>query len=112
MNAAERRAFLQRFGPGIVLLVAVYILLTLIRDVRDNFAAEIWNELGYGQQAAIFTTTEVPVALVVLLLMSQLIWITDNRQALWLNHIFIIGGLLVAAGATAAPNSSCTPNRA
>lgn len=102
MDAAERRAFLQHFGPGIVLLVAVYILLTLIRDVRDNFAAEIWNELGYGQQAAIFTTTEVPVALVVLLLMSQLIWVTDNRRALWINHIFIIGGLLVAAGATLA----------
>lgn len=103
MNAAKRRAFWQRFGPGIVLLVAVYILLTLI---RDNFAAEIWNELGYGQQAAIFTTTEVPVALVVLLLMSQLIWITDNRQALWLNHIFIIGGLLVTAGATLAFRAS------
>ncbi|MCS7037660.1 MAG: DUF5690 family protein [Saprospiraceae bacterium] len=102
MSAAERSAFLQRFGPGIVLMVAVYILLTLIRDVRDNFAAEIWSELGYGQQAAIFTTTEVPVAVLVLILMSQLIWVKNNRNALWLNHMFIIGGLLLAAGATLA----------
>src|ERR1700719_3425710 len=38
MSAAERGAFLRAYAPGIILLVASYILLTAFRDFRDNFA--------------------------------------------------------------------------
>ena len=42
----ERAAFLKVYAPGVILLVASYVLLTAFRDFRDNFAAEIWTELG------------------------------------------------------------------
>lgn len=46
MNATDRRAFIIRFLPGIFLTIIVYMLLTIIRDVRDNFEVEIWAGLG------------------------------------------------------------------
>jgi hypothetical protein len=59
MNAADRRAFVRRFLPGLLLLVIVYLFLTSYRDFRDNYAAEIWADLGRDQQAAVFTLTEI-----------------------------------------------------
>ncbi len=102
MGAVERQAFLRHLGWGVVLLVAVYVMLTLLRDIRENFAAEIWSEFGYGQNAAVFTQTELPVTLSVFVLMTLLVGVRDNRRALWLNHVFIGCGLLLAAGATLA----------
>ena len=67
MTKLERQAFLQKFLTGIILLVAAYLLLTVLRDLRDNFAAERWKERGYGNQPDIFTRPELPATLVLLL---------------------------------------------
>ncbi len=52
MNAAARASFLAEYGVGIGLLVTAYVLATALRDFRDNFAAELWSGLGYGNGAA------------------------------------------------------------
>jgi hypothetical protein len=72
LAASGRRGFALRFLPGLVLLSCVYLWLTAFRDFRDNYGVELFRELGYGTQPAIFSRTELPVALVVLLLMASL----------------------------------------
>jgi hypothetical protein len=52
MDLAQRRAFLAIYAPGIVLLVLAYILLTALRDFRDNFAAEIWTAMALAKPRA------------------------------------------------------------
>ncbi|MGN6616665.1 MAG: DUF5690 family protein [Ilyomonas sp.] len=96
MSKAERKIFLSKFLPGIVIIVFTYVLLTIMRDFRDNFANEIWTELGYGDKAAIFTKTEVPVSVIVLLCMSLLILVKNNIRAFMINHYIIISGYVVA----------------
>jgi hypothetical protein len=100
MKKAERRAFLLTFGAGISMLTVVYMALTAYRDMRDNFAAEIWTELGFGNQPMIFTSTEVPVAIVVLVLLGSLMAIRDNKQALMANHLVIGGGFVLLGVST------------
>ncbi len=95
MTGGERRAFLQKFLPGLVVLVAAYLLLTVLRDLRDNFAAEMWVELGYGGQSAIFTQTELPATLVILGSMSLLIFVKNNHKALFVNHLSILLGMVL-----------------
>jgi len=73
MMAGERAAFLARHWPVLVLLIAAYVLLTAFRDLRDNFAAEIWRALGYGDAASVFTASEGPVAVLSLVAMGVLI---------------------------------------
>ena len=41
MTKTQRRAFVRRYWPALVVLVIVYLLLTSYRDFRDNYAAEI-----------------------------------------------------------------------
>jgi hypothetical protein len=100
MNAAQRKDVIRQFLPGLVLLIISYILLTILRDFRDNFANEILQELGLGNEASIFTKTETPVALIVLVLISSLMLVKNNFKAFYLNHLIIMGGWLIAAGAT------------
>jgi hypothetical protein len=46
MNADRTQTIYDAFLPGIILTIIVYVLLTIMRDVRDNFEVEIWAELG------------------------------------------------------------------
>jgi hypothetical protein len=102
MNAAERRAFMALYAPGIVLLVASYVLLTAFRDFRDNFAAEIWNALGYGGQAAMFTASELPVAAVALAALAAIILVRNNLRALMVIHGIVIAGFALLGLSTLA----------
>ncbi|MEJ7768892.1 MAG: DUF5690 family protein [Chitinophagaceae bacterium] len=96
MSAKERKQFVALFLPGIVMIVLTYVLLTVLRDFRDNFANELWSELGYGNQASIFTLTEIPVSFIVLFCMSLLILVKNNIHAFMINHYIIISGYLLA----------------
>lgn len=100
MTKQERKTFLSLFLPGIIMIVSTYVLLTILRDFRDNFANEIWTELGFKDNASIFTQTEIPVSLIVLLCMSLLILVKNNIRAFMINHFIIMGGYAVALIAT------------
>lgn len=41
MNAKDRAALFAAHAPALILLIAVYMILTALRDFRDNFSAEI-----------------------------------------------------------------------
>ncbi len=100
MSQTERKVILKEHGWGIFFLVFTYVLLTIHRDIRDNFAANIWTELGLGDNVKIFTQTEIPISLTVLLLLSLFIFIKKNYVALLMSHIFVIIGLLLAGIST------------
>ncbi|OQP60878.1 hypothetical protein A3860_03885 [Niastella vici] len=101
MTRDDRKNFLRLFGGGVVAVVITYLFLTIMRDVRDNFMANMWNELGYGQKPAIFTRTETITSVVVLVIMSLLVVIRKNIRALRLIHWVIVAGFLIAGIASA-----------
>lgn len=95
MHGAARVAFLKTFGIGVFAVTVGYIFLTLMRDIRDNFMANIWNELGYGSDYSIFTVTETRTSVLVLVVMSFLVLIRRNINALRIIHLIILGGLVI-----------------
>lgn len=102
MMARERAAFLAAHWPVLVLLVAAYVMLTAFRDLRDNFAAEIWEALGYGDAASVFTASEGPVAALSLVAMGVLIAVKNNGRALLLMHGVILAGFAILGASTLA----------
>ena len=96
MDGAARRKMFRAFAPGLVALVVIYIGLTALRDFRDNFAAEIWAGLGFKDDAAIFTFSEVPVAAIVLATLALLMFIRNNRLAFLANLGLVAVGLATA----------------
>lgn len=102
MNGAQRAAFLRRHAAAIIPLIIAYVMLTAFRDFRDNFAAEIWHAMGYTDVAALFTASELPVALISLVTLGALMAVRDNRRALLLVHGAVALGAIVIGGATLA----------
>jgi Family of unknown function (DUF5690) len=102
MGAAARASFLAEYGIGIGLLVVAYVLATALRDFRDNFAAELWSGLGYGNGAAIFTASELPVAVLALAALGLIMTVRDNARALMVIHAVIVAGLALLGGSTLA----------
>lgn len=100
MTGAERVKFTLTFLPGLVLLVISYTFLTAFRDFRDNFSAEIWKSLDYGDRPEIFTATEVPVTISVLILIGSLMIIKDNFKAMVINHVIVITGMVLVGLST------------
>jgi hypothetical protein len=102
MTGAERIDFLNAYAPGLIAIVFAYILLTAFRDFRDNFAAEIWTALGFGGEAAIFSASELPVAVIALAAMAAVIVVRDNRRALMVIHGMVGGGFALLGLSTLA----------
>lgn len=109
MSAAERRAFLWRYGSGLVMLVVVYLLLTAYRDFRDNFAAEIWADLGSDKQASVFTLTEIPIALSVMLVLGLLYLVKNNRRGLIYTYLIMASGAALIGLGTVAFDAGLIP---
>jgi len=99
MNADERKQFLQRFLPGIILTLIIYVLLTVMRDVRDNFEVEIWASLGVKSNM-IFTSTDTKISVIVLVAMSLLILVRKNLRAFSIIHLLIISGCILIGAST------------
>jgi hypothetical protein len=102
MDRAARARLLRRYATGLTALIILYIMLTALRDFRDNFAAEIWQEAGLGAQADIFAWTEVPVSLVVLAALAALMMFRSNRRALIANFALMGFGMILSGGASLA----------
>ncbi|MDE3184466.1 MAG: hypothetical protein KGM16_13695 [Bacteroidota bacterium] len=96
MNKPERKKFFAEFRYGLVVLIILYVFLTVFRDIRDNFAADIWRELGLGNEPSVFTATEIPITILVLVMIAAMILIRNNRRALVVTHFIIVAGFAVA----------------
>lgn len=99
MSAAERRQFIMRFLPGIFLTLVIYVLLTIMRDVRDNFEVEIWAGIGIKSNS-IYTNIDSFISVMVLLAMGLLILVKKNLKAFKIIHLLILTGCVLVGIST------------
>jgi len=100
MSKAERKRFVQTFLPGLTACIAVYCFVTIFRDIRDNFSADMWKELGYFNRPALFSKTETPITIVVLALIGSMVLIKNSFVAFITAHIVMIIGFVIAGVST------------
>jgi MFS family permease len=98
MSKTERVDFFKKFMPGIISFIFIYLVLTLFRDLRDNFAADIWSNLGYSNNANVFTNSELPIAIIVLSIIASMIIIKNNSIVFLISQYMIIIGFLIVLG--------------
>ena len=102
MDRTTRHAYLRAHAVPLAALVTGYTVLAALRDFRDNFAAELWGELGTGMPAAIFSLTEIPVTIVVLAGLALLAMVRSNVRAMLAIHAAILFGAVTLCAATLA----------
>jgi MFS family permease len=96
MLAQDRKNFIRIFLPGLVACILIYAFATIFRDMRDNFSAEMWKEMGFFDKPELFATTETPITIIILLLIGSMVLIKDSFKALMLSHFFIGLGFIIA----------------
>ncbi|MCS5638630.1 MAG: DUF5690 family protein [Myxococcota bacterium] len=94
MDGQRRHAFLREYGPGLVMLVGAYFLLTAYRDFRDNFAVEIFEGLGYPYvgNETIITRAETLVAVGVIVILALLNGVRRSRPGLIATFMVMAAG--------------------
>jgi phosphonate degradation associated HDIG domain protein len=100
MDRSSRLAFLRALLVGLVLLFAVRLLTTAFRDYRDNYGVELFEALGYHGDPALFTRTEVPVALGVMAALALLNLVRSSRAGVAGAHALMATGFALMALST------------
>ncbi len=100
MTGTDRKKLLKQYLPGIIAFVVIYLFATIFRDIRDNFSADMWKEMGYTSSPSIFTQTETPITIFILIIMGAVVLIKNSFKALMVAHVFILIGFIVAGVST------------
>jgi hypothetical protein len=100
MSRKDRRALFFGIWPGMIALVVMYFILTAFRDYRDNFAADIWSEIGMAQNVRVFAQTEIIIAVISLAIMASLFFVRNNIRAVKLVLLLMIAGLVLLGAGT------------
>ncbi len=95
MTRKDRMAFLKEFFPGVLALVLIYVLVTILREVRDSFMADMWRESGASYQADVFARTETLISICILVLIASMVWVKRNDRALLLTQVIMFVGFLI-----------------
>lgn len=102
MTGAERMAMFRRHGWSLGAILLVYLLITVLRGVRADFAPEIWAALGHAVDSSVFARSELVVGLVVLVISALVVLFRDNRRGFFCSLWMSAGGLALALAAVAA----------
>ena len=105
MDYKARRHMFVSYFCGLACLLAAYMGMAVCRDFRDNFAVEIWREIGVSNNPMIYTQSEGIIMIFVLMLVVPLALIHSNRNALWLSHLLVILGFVFTGGSTVLFNN-------
>ena len=100
MLKEHRIAFFRRHWVGVLGLIIVFLLLTIGRSLRDDFAVEIWRDLGIESEPSVYASTETVVMFGVLLLTGIGVYIRSNRRAFLASLVLSIAGFGILAVST------------
>jgi len=95
MFREQRRAFLRKHALGLVGLFSIYVLLTIVRSLRDDFGVEIWRDLGVDDEPTVFARSEFWVMLGVVFVNGMIILVRNNRNAFLLSIGLLCSGFLI-----------------
>ncbi|UKB82037.1 DUF5690 family protein [Chryseobacterium sp. MEBOG06] len=100
LSKEERKALIRKFFIPLISITVLYISLTVLRDFRDNFSREIWDEMSGNTNSAVFTLTEVPISIMVLLILGFMVKVKNNLKAFAYYHYILFGGIISVALST------------
>jgi MFS family permease len=96
MTGSQRIVLLKTYGPGLFLLVLVYSLVTILREVRDSFMADMWRDSGDQFNLSVFAQTETIITIILLILIASMVLVKRNFKALMLTHWIMGAGFLLS----------------
>jgi len=100
MTKTDKRLVLTEYGFAVFGIGLVYMMLTTMRDFRDNFSVEIWNEIDSHWDKGVLSLTETISGIIVLIALGSLSLIRNNIRGFWVTQYLIALGLALSGGST------------
>jgi hypothetical protein len=100
MTRADKKRVMKEFGFPIICLVACYATLVVVRDFRDNFTIEIWNEIDVNWSSGVLSSTEMITGVVVLFVVGSLALIKSNLISFRITNLILAAGMTTTGLAT------------
>ncbi|SDD00914.1 hypothetical protein SAMN04487894_105190 [Niabella drilacis] len=100
MNHGDKKMVWKQYRMGLIGIIIVYTLLTMLRDFRDNFSVEIWNELDKNWQDNVFAITESISGLVVLVAVASLSAVKNSITGFWSVILLLFAGIALSGLST------------
>jgi hypothetical protein len=104
MNGVDRRRYFMHYAPGLSAIILGYLLITLVRSIRGDFAPEIWKGLGVETTPELFSISEMWIALGIMICSGVFSYYRSNRSALFHSITVCIVGLGLLPSSLAALN--------
>jgi hypothetical protein len=105
LTADDRRKFIRRYAWGLIPLMIMFLLVTVLRSIRSDFAPEIWTSLGVETKPELYSFSEMWVGLLVTMASGIAVLITDNYRAFRFALASCIIGFVVLLLATIGQQS-------
>ena len=100
LTKSAKNKLLREFSIGFWAIVFIYMMLTTIRDFRDNFSIEIWKSLNVGFNKNTFAQSEMLIGFFVLMLLFSVGFIKENNKAFAYIQLLILCGILACGFST------------
>jgi len=97
LNRQQRWALYRRYAVGLTLLIAMYLIVTVLRSLRADFAPQLWSGLGIEAIPSAYTYSELWVALGVICVNGGAVFIHNNRTAFFVSLATCMFGFLLLA---------------
>jgi uncharacterized membrane protein YwzB len=94
LDKQQRKQLFSAYAFGLSAILFANMVLTVGRDIKDNFLVEIFRSIGMDNNISIFTQTETIIGLFVLGLLSLMVLVQKNKQAFYLIHLIMFLGLI------------------
>jgi hypothetical protein len=108
LNGDARWALFWRYAFGLSAVTMTYVLVTILRSLRADFAPELWRGLGTSVAPSVFAKSEFWVALGVLAAHGLMVLVRNNRVAFFLGLGVSAAGLgLVGVALVAWETGRC-----
>ena len=96
LNGKQRLALFKAYSTLLVPLLAVNVLFTVLRDVKEDFLVDILQHTNLSLTSFLFVRMDTVVTFILLVVLGSMILIKDNRKAInTLLFLMALGSLLV-----------------
>ena len=95
MDGSRRIGIFRKHAPLLILLLGGNLLLTVLRDIKEDFLVKIFDLSGHSDW--VFAKVDTIVTLTILLLFGMMIFVRNNRKAIYI----LLTGVTVASTALA-----------
>lgn len=100
LNPSQRKELYWQFGLGLNAILILNVVMTIVRDTKDNFLVEIFKEIGIGNEITIYTQTESLIGIIVIVVLSSLVFIRAQKKAFYLLHFLMFTGMCIVGAST------------